>query len=221
MHSNVFSPDGHAALLFDMDGTVLTSIAAAERVWTRWARDHGLDPARFLPTIHGKRAIDSVRDSGVTGIDPEAEAQAILEAEIADVDGIQAIPGAAAFLAGLPPRRWAIVTSAPRRLAEARITAAGLPMPATLVAGDDVSRGKPAPDAFELGAARLDVAASDCLVFEDAAAGIQAAENAGAAVVVVTANHAAAAHPDHHRIADYHGLMARPLANGRLALAPR
>ncbi len=97
------------ALLFDMDGTVLTSIAAAERVWTQWARRHGLDIDAFLPTIHGKRAIDSVRDSGLKDIDPQAEADAILEAEIADVAGIEAINGAADFLAGLPRDRWAIV----------------------------------------------------------------------------------------------------------------
>lgn len=204
------------ALLFDMDGTVLTSIDAAERVWSQWARRHGLDPAAFLPTIHGKRGIDTVRDTGLTGIDPEAEAQAILEAEIADVAGIKPVPGAPEFLAGLPRDRWAIVTSAPRRLAERRIEAAGLPLPDTLVSGDDVTRGKPAPDAFELGAARLGVAASNCLIFEDAAAGVAAAAAVKASVIVVTALHSAATDTGYPSIADYHGVTAETDADGRL-----
>src|SRR5699024_4411221 len=89
-------------LLFDMDGTVLTSIAAAERVWSWWARRHGLDVDAFLCTIHGKRAIDTVRDSGVAGIDVEVEATAVLDAEVADVDGIEPIAGAPEFLSSLP-----------------------------------------------------------------------------------------------------------------------
>ncbi|AWN16252.1 HAD-IA family hydrolase [Salinisphaera sp. LB1] len=206
------------ALLFDMDGTVLTSIAAAERVWTQWANRHGLDVAAFLPTIHGKRAIDSVRDSGLTDIDPQAEAEAILEAEIADVAGIEPITGAADFLGGLPRDRWAIVTSASRRLAERRIEAAGLPQPDTLVAGDDVTRGKPAPDAFRLGAERLGVSADRCLIFEDAIAGVQAAEAVGAAVVVITALHSAARDTGHPSILDYRGVSSQVQSDGRLRI---
>ncbi|HET7313066.1 HAD-IA family hydrolase [Salinisphaera sp.] len=204
------------AVLFDMDGTVLTSIAAAERVWTQWAHRHGLDVDAFLPTIHGKRAIDTIRDSGVRGIDPEAEAAAILETEIDDVADIEPIAGAAGFLAGLPHGRWTIVTSAPRRLAERRIEAAGLPLPDKLVAGDDVTRGKPAPDAFKLGAERLGVAASRCLIFEDAIAGIQAAEAVGASVVVISALHSAAADTAHPSIPNYHGVTCETLGDGQL-----
>lgn len=217
--SAVLNPN-HAfeALLFDMDGTVLTSIAAAERVWARWAERHGLDVAAFLPTIHGKRAIDTIRDSGVPNIDPEAEAAAVLEAEVADVEGIEPITGAPDFLAALPTKRWAIVTSAPRRLAERRIEAAGLPLPATLIAGDDVSRGKPAPDAFQLGAERLGVNPADCLIFEDAMVGIQAAETVGASVVVVSALHSAATDTAHPSIPDYRGLSSHTLDDGRLRI---
>ncbi|RJS91425.1 HAD-IA family hydrolase [Salinisphaera sp. Q1T1-3] len=223
MPRDVFSSTGHAAFLFDMDGTVLTSIAAAERVWRGWARDHGLDPDVFLPTLHGKRAIDTVRDSGVTGIDPEAEAKAILDAEVEDVAGIEPIGGAPAFLDALPPARWAIVTSAPRRLAEARIAAAGLPMPRVLISGDDVTRGKPAPDPFHLGARELGVATEDCLIFEDAAAGIEAAQAAGAPTIVVTAGHPAplAAAEGHVRIDRYNGLTVETNDDGRLVLHQR
>ena len=209
--------------MFDMDGTVLTSIAAAERVWRRWALDHGLDPATFLPTIHGKRGIDTVRDSGVTGIDIQAEADKIMEAEVQDVAGIEPIAGAPAFLSDLDPSRWAIVTSAPRRLAKARIAAAGLPMPGVLVAGDDVACGKPSPEPFHKGAAALGVPVESCLIFEDAEAGIVAAGASGAALMVVTAGHP---HPltaaaGHEQIPDYQGLATYQNSDGCLVLTKR
>ena len=192
-----------AALLFDMDGTLINSIAAAERVWAAWAERYGLDVATFLPTIHGVRGVETIARLGLPGVDPVAEAQAILAGELADLEGVVAIEGAAAFLAGLPEDRWAIVTSAPRVLALRRLAAAGLPAPAVLVAAEDVTRGKPAPDGFLLAAARLGQRIEDCLVFEDAPAGIQAAEAAGAAVVVVTATHGHVVATRHPRIAGY------------------
>ncbi len=213
-----FGDRSFAAFLFDMDGTILTSIAAAERVWADWARRHGLDVARFLPTIHGVRAIDTIRGSGVTGIDPEIEAAWITEAEIADVGGITPIAGAPAFLASLPPDRWAIVTSAPRLLAERRLAAAGLAVPPVIVTADDVTSGKPAPDGFQLAARRLGYEAADCLVFEDAAAGIEAAEAAGASVVVITATHATPMATDHAMVPDYLGLSVELAENGDLQL---
>jgi mannitol-1-/sugar-/sorbitol-6-phosphatase len=195
-----------AALLFDMDGTVLSSIAATERVWTAWALRHGLDVARFLPTIHGVRAVETISNLALPGVDPQAETEALTLAEIADTDGIEAIAGVAALLASLPADRWAIVTSAPRALALRRLAAAGLPVPATLVTAEDVTHGKPAPDCFLLAAARLDQPIADCLVFEDAPAGIAAAEAAGAGVVVVTATHHQPIDTPHPRIADYEKL---------------
>ncbi|MER2194982.1 HAD-IA family hydrolase [Methylobacterium brachiatum] len=195
-----------AAFLFDMDGTIISSIASAERAWTRWAQSHGLDVARFLPTIHGVRSVDTIRRLGLPGVDPEAEAAAITQAEIEDVGDIAEIPGARAFLQALPPERWAIVTSAPRELALRRLDAAGMPVPALLVAAEDIDRGKPAPDCFLLAAERLGVAAADCLVFEDAPAGIQAGAAAGATVVVVTATHHAPIETAHATIPDYRAL---------------
>ncbi|AYO85625.1 HAD-IA family hydrolase [Methylobacterium brachiatum] len=195
-----------AAFLFDMDGTIISSIASADRAWTRWAQSHGLDVARFLPTIHGVRSVDTIRRLGLPGVDPEAEAAAITQAEIEDVGDIAEIPGARAFLQALPPERWAIVTSAPRELALRRLDAAGMPVPALLVAAEDIDQGKPAPDCFLLAAERLGVAAADCLVFEDAPAGIQAGAAAGATVVVVTATHHAPIETAHATIPDYRAL---------------
>ncbi|MDB5984507.1 MAG: hydrolase, variant 1 family protein, partial [Pseudomonas sp.] len=132
----------YSAFLFDMDGTLLNSIAAAERIWSAWAMRHGLDVEAFLPTIHGARAVDTIARLGLPGVDPEAEAIGITGAEIEDVEGIVEIPGAGAFLQSLPAERWAIVTSAPEALARRRLQAAGLPVPAVMVTSEDVSNGK-------------------------------------------------------------------------------
>jgi sugar-phosphatase len=203
-----------SAFLFDMDGTILTSIKAAERVWGLWAEGHGLDVEAFLPTIHGKRTEETIRALNLPGVDPLREAAFITRAEIEDVAGIEAIAGAAAFLADLPRERWAIVTSAPRLLAEARILAAGLPMPEVLVAAEDVERGKPAPDPFLLGARKLGVAPADCLVFEDTLAGLQSAQAAGMASIVVTTTHAHPLETDVTAMLDYEDVRAVNMPDG-------
>lgn len=205
-----------AAFLFDMDGTILTSIKAAERVWGQWAAGHGLDVDAFLATIHGKRTEETIRSLNLPGVDPVSEAAAITRAEIDDVAGIEAIVGAHDFLASLPRERWAIVTSAPRALAQARIAAAGLPMPAVLVAAEDVERGKPAPDPFLLGASKLGVAPGDCLVFEDTLAGLRSAAAAGMASIVVTTTHAHPLETDVTAVLDYEQLRATTDADGLL-----
>lgn len=178
-----------SAFLFDMDGTLTNSVAAAERVWSQWAEGKGLNVADFLPTIHGVRCIDTLRRLNLPGVDPEREADLLAQAEIDDVEGVVSIEGAARFLAALPAERWAVVTSAPRLLAERRILAAGLPLPQIMVSAEDVEHGKPAPDCFLLAAKKLGVKPEECLVFEDAPAGIAAAEAAGAKVMVITAAH--------------------------------
>lgn len=214
----LFGGRSFAAFLFDMDGTLLTSIEAAERVWSRWAAGHGLDVAAFLPTLHGKRAVDTIRLLGLPGVDPDAEADKVTVAEIADVEGVREIGAAGDFLASLPPDRWAIVTSAPRELALARLKAAGLSAPAVFVTGDDVAIGKPEPDCYLLAAKQLGVAASDCLIFEDAPAGILAAERAGADVLVIRATHTAPLAGPHPGVDEYAGLVAVTAKDGGLTL---
>jgi sugar-phosphatase len=211
MNESIFAGRTFGALIFDLDGTLLNSIAATERAWTAWAKRHGLDVISFLPTVHGVRGIDTIARLGLPGVDPQAEVYAVLIAEIEDVEGVQAVEGAAAFLASLANGRWAIVTSSPRRLAIRRLEAAGLPTPAVFVTGEDVERGKPAPDCFLLAAKRLGQKIEECLVFEDAPAGIQAADTAGAAVVVVTATHKHSLDTNHPTIAGYSALTAELL----------
>jgi sugar-phosphatase len=192
-----------SAFLFDMDGTLTNSVAAAERVWSQWAEGKGLNVADFLPTIHGVRCIDTLRRLNQPGVDPEREADLLAQAEIDDVEGVVSIEGAARFLAALPAERWAVVTSAPRLLAERRILAAGLPLPQIMVSAEDVEHGKPAPDCFLLAARKLGVKPNECLVFEDAPAGIAAAEAAGAKVMVITAAHSHVIETAHPTLATY------------------
>jgi mannitol-1-/sugar-/sorbitol-6-phosphatase len=183
-------PDSRfAAMLFDMDGTIINSIAAAENVWATWARSHGIDVETFLPTIHGRRAIDTIAGLNLPGLDVATEAAYITQAEIAEVQGVKEIPGAAAFLNQIPPSKWAVVTSAPLQLALTRLKAAGLPIPKVVISAEDVEQGKPQPDCYLLAAKRLGVQITDCLIFEDAEIGIAAAKASGGTLVVVTATH--------------------------------
>ncbi|WP_349294073.1 HAD family hydrolase [Rhizobium sp. AN80A] len=209
------------AFLFDMDGTLLNSIAVVERVWTGWAIRYGLQPEVFLKTIHGIRASDVIRGLALPGVDAEHEARLLLQEELEDVDGIVEIPGAVQFLNSLPPERWAIVTSAPAELARLRMAAAGIPMPSVIVTGEEVSSGKPSPEGYRLGAERLGVDPGRCLVFEDAVAGILAGEAAGADVVVVTTTHATPFETPHMSIADYHGCGVALNDDGRIGFARR
>ncbi|MBB6251219.1 HAD-IA family hydrolase [Nitrospirillum iridis] len=205
-----------AAFLFDMDGTLIDSIASANRAWTRWAVRHGQDPTAILATMHGVRAVETIRRWAAPGTDVEAEAAQLTRDEIDDVAGTVAIPGASAFLAALPPQRWAIVTSAPRALALVRLAAAGLTPPPMMITADDVRRGKPAPDPFLLAARRLEVAATDCLVWEDAPAGIAAGDAAGAAIAVISATHHQPMETHHPLVPNYERLMPVVDGDGRL-----
>ncbi|HSX76496.1 MAG TPA: HAD-IA family hydrolase [Shinella sp.] len=207
-----------SAFLFDMDGTIINSIPATERVWTRWALKHGLDVATFLPTMHGVRGIDTITRLGLPGVDPVAEAREVEREEIEDVDGVVPIPGAIAFLSALPAGRWGIVTSAPVALARRRLAAAGIPLPAVIVTADDVTRGKPAPDGYKLGAERLGFDPADCLVFEDVPAGILAGEGAGAHVAVMTATHHHPIETGHPTLESYEGVTVQRDGDGRLTL---
>ena len=180
-----FRNHSYAAFLFDMDGTLLDSSAVVDRVWGSWAKRHGIDVATLLAKVHGVRSEDTIRRFAGSTVDVAKENQWILEAEVRDVDGVVAIEGIHAFIEALGPGTWAIVTSAPRALAEVRLRAVNLPIPEVMITGEDVQRGKPDPQGFLLGAQRLGVRIDECLVFEDSPAGVAAAKAAGAHVAIV------------------------------------
>ena len=174
-------------LLFDMDGTLVDSTAAVERIWGRWAAEHGMCFADFAHTMHGRRAVDimSAIAPPDLGLDLVAEVARIDEEEVVETDGIVPIPGAARLIAALPPENWALVTSARPELARARMGAAGLPLPEVIVTSNDVVQGKPHPACFLKALERLDVSACDAIVFEDAAAGLAAGHAAGCRTIAL------------------------------------
>lgn len=173
------------ALLFDMDGTLVDSHAVVERIWGTFADMFGLDVDEILETSHGIRMVDTVRRHAPTGTDADAVTSRLGVIEIADTDGIVEVPGAAAFVRGLPAASVALVTSATLPLAESRMRSIGVDLPVAVVTAEDVAHGKPHPDCYLLAAERLGVAPRDAVVFEDAEAGIRAGLAAGMRVVVV------------------------------------
>jgi len=208
----------YSAFLFDMDGTLISSTAVAERIYSRWALEKGVDVAHLMSIIHGVRTIDVIRSLNRPDLDAEAEAEAISQAERKELYGVLPIAGAREFLAALPPDRWALVTSADPELVRVRLAATGITPPEVMVTADDVTAGKPDPQGYKLAARRLGFDAADCLVFEDAPAGIEAGERAGADVLVITATHTAPHGTAHASIADYLSVVPNRGADGSIAL---
>lgn len=187
------------ALLVDLDGTLVDSAAPVERVWTAFAARHGLDPAAVQRYAHGRPSRETVRALAPDS-DLDAEAAAVENAEVADTDGVRALPGATALLAG--GRTLAIVTSCSTRLAMARLRAARLTIPRVLVSSDGLERGKPDPACFVIAAQKLGVDPDRCVVIEDAPAGIRAGRDAGAKVIALRTTHSDADLGDADAIAD-------------------
>lgn len=171
-------------VLFDLDGVLVDSTPAVARVWAGWAREHGFDPDEVVRKAHGRPSIATIREL-LPNADHEAENREVERREIADIDGVIALPGAIELLRSLPVDCWVIVTSCTRSLAGVRIAAAGLPTPKHLVTSSDVLRGKPDPEPYLRGAQFLGVPATECVVFEDAPAGIRAGKAAGARVLAL------------------------------------
>ncbi len=171
-------------VLFDMDGVLVDSTPAVARVWAAWAGEHGFDADEVVKKAHGRPSITTLREL-LPDVDHEAENREMERREIADVEGVIPLPGAMEFLRALPLERWAIVTSCTRQLAGVRIAVAGLPRPKHLVTATDVKHGKPDPEPYRKGAQFLGVLAADCVVIEDAPAGIRAGKAAGARVIAL------------------------------------
>ena len=185
-----------AAVLFDLDGTLIDSTAMVQRSWAAWAAEYGVQDAQrwIRHGVPARAIVESMAAAGVLdgyGVD-EAMAR-IEQIEVsAASDGIPVLPGAARALSAIAPERAAIVTSCTAPLAEARIRAAQLRPPAVVVTADQLGRGKPDPEGFLRAASALGVDPSQCLVVEDAPAGLAAGRAAGCSLLALTTTTVAA-----------------------------
>lgn len=198
------------AVLFDMDGTLVTSDEAVERAWTTWAHEYDVDPAAVLAIAHGSPA-EATADRMLPALDQAARTRAAnrqLELQYDDLSDVSAAPGAAELLAVLEHRNlpWAVVTSADRQLAKARLGAAGIDAP-VLVTIEDITNGKPDPEGYLHAAELLETPPSACLVVEDAEVGLQAGRAAGAITAGLKGLSADVELTDLHQLAD---LLALP-----------
>ena len=171
--------------LFDMDGTLIDSTPCIERIWQRWAERHGISFAEIMKVMHGRRGEETIA-LVAPHLDIQAEQALLIAEELSSLEGTTAISGATEFLNQLDSEQWALVTSAPRVLALAKLAYAGLPLPKYLIGAEDVDQGKPSPDPYLQGAALLNLSAADCIAFEDAANGIRSAHAAGSTVIAIT-----------------------------------
>jgi sugar-phosphatase len=167
-----------SALIFDLDGVLVDSLAVIERHWRRWAASRELPVSRVLEVAPGRPTLETIR-LVAPHLDADKEAAELTAAEAPDTGGLVAIDGALELLAALPPEGWAVVTSGIRITAETRLSHTGLPLPRVLISADDVSRGKPDPEGYLTAAERLGAHPSECVVIEDAPTGLAAAKAAG------------------------------------------
>lgn len=171
-------------LLFDLDGVLVDSTPAVARCWSRWAVQFGFDADEVVRQAHGRPSIVTLRELMPDG-DYDEENRKMEQWEIEDTDGVVPLPGVMELLRALPADHWAIVTSCTRPLAEVRIRVAGLPWPKKLVTSGDVKRFKPDPDPYLRGAELLGLTPAECVVVEDAPAGIRAGRAAGSRVLAL------------------------------------
>lgn len=171
-----------AALLFDLDGVLIDSTPAVARVWHHWAVEHGFNPEEVVARAHGRPSLTTVREY-LPNSDHEKENREVERREIEDLEGVVPLPGAVHLLSILPEDRWTIVTSCTRKLAEVRIRAAGLRAPKRMITSNDITLGKPNPEPYLKAASMLGYPIAECVVFEDAPAGIHAGKSAGARVI--------------------------------------
>jgi sugar-phosphatase len=179
-----------AAILLDLDGVLVDSTGSVTRQWQMWAEEQNIDPQRVVEIAHGVRAIEIVRTLA-PHLDAATEVARIEKREAADHEGVAVMPGAANLLKAIPEGRWCVVTSGTRYLATSRLKLANLPTPKVLIAADDVSKGKPDPEPYLMGAKLLGMNPAECLVIEDAPAGIRAAHAGGMKAIGITSTYPA------------------------------
>ena len=195
MHNKFMSaPEGQSqnivvrAILFDMDGVLISSIAGDERSWLRWAKLHGMQDTFSIHSTHGRRTVDTIRALR-PDLDLAAELNRMEDFDAEDTVGLTLYPGVQNLLAKLSPTQWSIVTSASERVMRHRLGILGVSLPLHIVTADHVSSGKPNPEPYQLAATQLSIKPSECLVIEDSPSGIRAGKSAGSPVLAVASSH--------------------------------
>jgi sugar-phosphatase len=181
-----------AAILFDLDGVLVDSTRSVDRQWRAWARERGIDENKVIAIAHGVRAVEVIR-AVAPHLDAEFEVRGLEKREADDRDGVAVMPGAVELVSSIPDCRWCVVTSGSRHLATARLKLAGIPIPKVMVTADDVANGKPHPEPYLKGAELLEMNPAECLVIEDAPAGIHSAHAAGMQVIGLVSTYPALA----------------------------
>jgi sugar-phosphatase len=181
-----------AAILFDLDGVLVDSTRSVERQWRAWAREQGIDGDKVMAIAHGVRTIEVIR-AVAPQLDAEAEVRKLESREAQDRDGVVAMPGAVELVRAIPEGRWCVVTSGTRLLASTRLRLFGILVPKVMVTADDVASGKPHPAPYLKGAELLGMNPAECLVIEDAPAGIQSGHAAGMKVIGLASTYTASA----------------------------
>jgi sugar-phosphatase len=197
------------AILFDLDGVLVDSASYIEAQWRAWAVSRGLAPEPFLKVCHGRRAVETIR-LAAPQLDADAEVAAFVPAQSNDIP-LKPVEGAVDLLQTLPAGSWAVATSGPREGAVDRLRRTGLPVPAVLICAEDVRRGKPNPDVYLLAAEFLGMTSMECVVVEDAPAGIEAARAAGMSVIGLTTTHPMEQLPADALAASLSSIQVRPL----------
>ena len=181
---------GCKAILFDLDGVLVDSAECVERTWRAWAIRNHLDPETVIEAAHGRRTLETVR-MVAPHLSAEAELDTLAASESTTCEGIYEIEGAREMLEMLAADRWAVVTSGIRAVAEFRLRHTRLPSPRVMICADEIERGKPDPEGYLTAAFRLGYSAADCLVIEDAPAGIESARAAGMRVIAIATTYPA------------------------------
>jgi sugar-phosphatase len=178
------------AILFDLDGVLVNSAECVERTWRNWAARHRIDPEKVIAHAHGRRTIETVQ-LVAPELSVDAELATLEHSEAMTSEGVYEIPGARELLEMLPADRWAVVTSGVRAVAEFRVRYTRLPTPSIMICAEEISRGKPDPEGYLTAATRLGRSPEDCIVIEDAPAGIEAAHNAGMRAIAIAGTYPA------------------------------
>ncbi|KAJ2753654.1 DL-glycerol-3-phosphatase [Coemansia pectinata] len=170
-------------LIFDLDGTLISTLEVTEKIYTQYCRQFDIDPAPVLAGCHGIPTLQVLRMFYPPSTHTQEFANQMEHDSVIHLDGLQIIPGADSLLRSLPLDKWSIFTSGMPMLAHPRIKHLKLPMPPVFITPENITMGKPHPEGYVLAARTMGMDPKHCVVFEDAVAGVVAGRDSKAVVV--------------------------------------